>query len=234
MINPRDQSVRGTARRVALADCVLARAIGIRVRSTHRCLRATATVPRRIRPALMAQCDRAASLPVTCRRVPDGRRLHGPRLRELAGMLAGAGMCSANSRRAQKKWPLAGPYRKGADACCSHLRFRERPLCDATWLVTKADSFAEYPAGASREQQAPFDKRLTFSEKAQSRALDSDGSLELRYFSAPFRSHGGAINMPIALTIRARVAFPLKSLLEADPSKRVRRVRVALTSRKPG
>jgi hypothetical protein len=101
---------------------------------------------------------------------------------------------------AQKSGPLRGHKGKGADACCSHSRFREHPLCDATWLVTKADSNSgtcrqNLTRAASPIRQAPHFQR----ENAKSRALDSDGSLELRNSSAPFRRDDRAINMPIRL-----------------------------------
>jgi hypothetical protein len=55
----------------------------------------------------------------------------------------------------------------------NHSRFRETPLCNATWLITKADSTSGQAARASCEQQTPSDKRLTFNEKAPSRALST-------------------------------------------------------------
>jgi hypothetical protein len=110
-----------------------------------------------------------------------------------------------------KKRPLAGPKRKGADCLRFASRFREHPLCDATWLVAKADSKSgtcrrSLARAVSSFRQVPHFQR----ESAKSRALDSDGSLEPRHSSRPFPANGcsnGHANL-----IRAPLFFILDRL----------------------
>ena len=106
-----------------------------------------------------------------------------------------AGVVSQQSTWSAKKWPLAGPYRKGlmltvrVENPASPLRHK--------WLVHKADSKSpkcrrSLTRGVSFFGRVPHFQR----ESAQSCALDSNGSLEIRNSSHPFRNRMNAINMP--------------------------------------